>query len=172
MKRKSGKTKFKIYNLADIQKIEKRDREKLSAADKVADKITTLGGSNLNIILHIIWFGSWVIINSGMISGFKPFDPFPFSFLTMTVSLEAIFLSMFVLKSQTKQSAAADKRAKIDLQINLIAERENTKLLKLVLEIQQYLGMKQKSDPEIKELKKKTDMYKIAKILDKEEGAN
>lgn len=72
--------------------------------------------------IHVIWFAGWILLNLGFI---KAFDPFPFSLLTMIVSLEAIFLASFVLISQNKQAIQADKRAKIDLQVNLIAEREN-----------------------------------------------
>ncbi len=163
------KNNFRIYNVADILKMEERDRLKMTVTDKIADKITAFSGSNLFVILHLVWFGLWILINSGRITGMKIVDPFPFNFLTMTVSLEAIFLSTFVLISQNKQAKLADKRAKIDLQVNMIAERENTKLLNLILDIQEYLGMHKKRDPEIKELRRKTDIAKLASELDRAE---
>lgn len=87
----------------------------------------------------------------------------------MIVSLEAIFFSTFVLISQNKQAVLADKRAKIDLQVNMIAERENTKLINMVLDIQEFLGMHKRADPEIKELRRKTDISKLANELDRAE---
>jgi uncharacterized membrane protein len=85
--------------------------------------------------LHVLWFGVWVTVNSGMVGGIRPFDPFPFPFLTMTVSLEAIFLALFVLASQHRLSRQADKRSHLDLQIDLLAEREMTAVLQLLQDI-------------------------------------
>jgi hypothetical protein len=68
------------------------------------------------LVLHVVWFGAWVTVNAGVVGGIRPFDPFPFRFLTMTVSLEAIFLALFVLASQNRLSRQADKRSHLDLQ--------------------------------------------------------
>jgi uncharacterized membrane protein len=162
-------TNFQIYNVGDIVKIEEKDRKKMSLGDKVADRVTAVSGTMSFVILHVLIFGGWILINTGILPLLEPFDPFPFSLLTTAVSLEAIFLSIFVLITQNKQSLIADKRAKIDLQINLIAERENTKLINMVLDMQEFLGMRKKSDPEMKELRKKTDIKTLAKELEKAE---
>ncbi len=111
-----------------------------------------------------------MILNLDIIHGLKPFDPFPFSLLGLIVSLEAIFLTAFVLISQNKQALKADKQAKVDLQINLLAERENTKLIKMIGEIQQHLGIHQKEDREEKKLKKTTNVNKMAEKVDKAES--
>ncbi|MEX0750641.1 MAG: DUF1003 domain-containing protein, partial [Dehalococcoidia bacterium] len=95
-----------------------------SRSEVLSDCITAFGGSMLFIGLHAIWFTVWMALNAPG-APFR-FDAFPFGFLTMIVSLEAIFLSTFVLVSQNRQAAAADRRARVDLQINVIAERELT----------------------------------------------
>jgi uncharacterized membrane protein len=86
--------------------------------------------------------------------GLKPFDPYPFGLLTMIVSLEAIFLSTFVLISQNRMQAAADERADLDLQINLLAEHEVTRLIKLVDAIASKLEVTTDCDAEINELER------------------
>ena len=104
------------------------DQEALSI---LADAITSLSGSMLFVYLHILWFGAWLLVNTGHM-GIKPFDPFPYGLLTMIVSLEAIFLSTFVLISQNRFSDAADRRAELSLQIGLLAEHEITRVLQML----------------------------------------
>ena len=82
----------------------------------------------------------------------RPFDAFPYPFLTLVVSLEAIFLSLFILMSQNRASLQADQRAHLDLQINLLAEHECTKTLELLQALCQYHGLSCAKDPELKEL--------------------
>ncbi|MEY2473169.1 MAG: hypothetical protein QOK28_2498 [Actinomycetota bacterium] len=90
--------------------------------DRVADAITTFAGSLNFVYIHTVWFGVWIAINVGLIGASLKFDKFPFGLLTMIVSLEAIFLSTFVMVSQNRQSARADIRAEIDFQTNLRSE--------------------------------------------------
>ncbi len=168
----SQKTKqtldYQLQTVKDIIAIESRDKKSMNLSDRIANKITDFSGSMLYVMIHVIWFGIWIMINLNMF-GIKAFDPFPFSLLTMMVSLEAIFLSAFVLISQNKQAAQADKRAKIDLQINMIAEHEVTKLIEMIAEIQIHLGLHKKSDKEIEALKKITNISKLASNLEREE---
>ena len=105
--------------------------------ERVADRITTFAGSMRFVYLHSAWFGVWILINLGLVAAavgslLQPFDPFPFGLLTMIVSLEAIFLSTFVMISQNRQAAVADHRAELDYQVNVKAEAEIAKLLALV----------------------------------------
>jgi hypothetical protein len=90
--------------------------------DRVADVITSFAGSLRFVYLHTIWFGLWIVANLGVVLGLHRFDPYPFGLLTMIVSLEAIFLSTFVMVSQNRQSARADVRSEIDFENNLRAE--------------------------------------------------
>src|SRR5437764_6093178 len=92
------------------------------AQDRAADRITAFAGSLNFVYLHSVWFGIWILINIGLIGGAVAFDEFPFGLLTMIVSLEAIFLSTFVMVSQNRQAARADIRSELDFETNLRAE--------------------------------------------------
>jgi uncharacterized membrane protein len=116
------------------------------------------------VYLHLFWIGGWVIYNLGWL-GLKPFDPYPFGLLTMIGSLEAIFLSTFVLISQNRMAAAADKRAELDLQINLLAEHEVTQVLTLTDAIAQHLGVRRGNDPEVEECKTDVDPAAVLEAI-------
>lgn len=120
----------------------------------------------LFVYVHAIWFGVWIALNVGWI-GNKPFDPFPFSLLTLIVSLEAIFLSTFVLISQNHALALGDKRADLDLQINLLSEHEITRLLVLMDAIADHMGVEVSKKPEVEDLKQDVP---AADVLDKIEA--
>lgn len=156
---------FQHRNIDEIIKLEQRDKSSMSVSDRVAQVITDFSGSMLYIVLHVIGFTTWIVWNSGFM-GFMPFDPFPFTLLTMCVSLEAIFLASFVLISQNRQAELADKRAKIDLQVNMLAEQENTKLITMVEEIQVHLGIHKRVDAEVTALKEKIDVNQLAQSMD------
>jgi uncharacterized membrane protein len=115
-----------------MARLEAESLHQRSVTDRVSDSITRFAGSTTSIILHIIWFSIWIIVNAGRIDGIKPFDPYPFIFLTLVVSIEAIFLSIFVLISQNRMTHLADRRAHLDLQVNLLAEQENTIILRML----------------------------------------
>jgi uncharacterized membrane protein len=94
----------------------------LQAQDRVADRVTSFAGSLKFVYLHSVWFAIWVLVNIGILGAALKFDPFPFGLLTMIVSLEAIFLSTFVMVSQNRQAARADLRSQLDYETNLRAE--------------------------------------------------
>jgi uncharacterized membrane protein len=108
---------------------------------RLADAITAFSGSMLYVWLHVLWFGGWILVNMGLVPGVEVFDEYPFGLLTMVVSLEAIFLATFVLISQNRMQAAADKRAELDLHVNLLAERESTEILRKLARIEARLGI-------------------------------
>jgi uncharacterized membrane protein len=111
----------------------------------------------------VVWFGFWILANLELIPGIPAFDPFPFQLLTMTVSLEAIFLSLFVLASQNRMTHEADRRANLDLQINLLAEREMTAVLRLLQDIARHLDVNVSlTGEQINDLVKKTDIQSLA----------
>jgi uncharacterized membrane protein len=106
-------------------------------------------------------------VNAGAIRGIRPFDPFPFPFLTMTVSLEAIFLALFVLASQNRLTRQADKRSHLDLQVDLLAEREMTAVLQLLQDIAQHLDVQTSVTPDqLRDLMKKTDLRRLTNRLE------
>ena len=143
----------------------KADRER-SLQDRIADAITITSGHMAFVYLHIVWFGVWVVLNSGRL-GLSPFDPFPYGLLTMIVSLEAIFLSTFVLISQNRLSAEAEHRASLDLQIGLLTERELTRVLKMLDAIQHQLGIGKAIDSELADLEMETRPEDVLAEIDR-----
>lgn len=137
-----------------------RDREK-TWTDKTADWLTESFGTVPFFAFHIVFFFGWIILNAGIIPGLTPFDPFPYGLLTMVVSLEAIFLSVIVLMSQNRAGKVADLREELDLKVNIWAEKEITKILNMVDEIHDHLGLAPEDDRELKKMKKQTDIYKL-----------
>jgi uncharacterized membrane protein len=93
-----------------------------SYQDRVADRVTGFAGSLSFVYLHSVWFGIWIALNVGLFGAAVTFDDFPFGLLTMIVSLEAIFLSTFVMVSQNRQAARADVRSQLDFETNLRSE--------------------------------------------------
>jgi uncharacterized membrane protein len=138
-----------IHTIIELRRQRERSR---GLHDRIADAITAFSGSMAFVYIHAAWFGLWVLLNSPWFGPWR-FDPFPYGLLTMIVSLEAIFLSTFVLISQNRLSEVADQRADLDLQINLLAEHEITRVLKLVDAIADHLGLEASRDPEVDELK-------------------
>jgi uncharacterized membrane protein len=121
-----------------------------SAQDRTADAVTRFTGSMAFVYIHLAIFGFWIIINLGWL-GMQPFDP-SFVVLAMIASVEAIFLSTFVLISQNRMAAAADRRADLDLQISLLAEHEITRLIRLTSAIAERLGIEDARNEELDEL--------------------
>ena len=139
-------------NIATLGEIREHMDRRKTIQDRIADRITWFSGSMIFVYIHLAWFAVWLAINLGW-TKLKPFDPYPFNLLTMVVSLEAILLATFVLISQNRISAIADQRADLDLQINLLAEYEITRVLTLVDAIADHLGLEAGKDPEVEELK-------------------
>ena len=116
------------------------------------------------IVLHIVWFAVWLFLNMKA-KGASTFDPFPFSLLTMIVSLESIFLSLFILMSQNRSSIQADQRNHLDLQVNLLSEDENTKMLQMLQALCEFHQLAIAGDPEIKALTKRTEIKEVLSEL-------
>ena len=136
--------------------------------EALADDISRLSGSFVFLVLNILFFAFWLLLNTGQLPGLPIIDPFPFIFLTMIVSLEAICLSIVVLISQNRQSVIASIREEIHLQINQIAEREITKCLKLIADIHASHFPDSSPDPELLRMLKKTDTGKLEAQIEKE----
>jgi len=128
-------------NIETIARIEKRFLEERSVPDRIADAIAGFSGSMKFVGLHAAGFLIYIVWNLGVIPHLPAFDPYPFMLLSMVVSLEAIFLSTFVLMKQNRMSQRADQRASLDLQINLLAEREMTVVLQMLRAMGEKLGV-------------------------------
>lgn len=140
----------------NIEALEERRRQEAATAtreERVAQAITAFTGSMRFVYLHLVLYGCWIVVNLGLVPGVPRFDP-SFVVLAMVASVEAIFLSTFVLISQNRMAAAADKRADLDLQINLLAEHELTTLTALVTAMAQKMGIEATRDPKIQEATK------------------
>jgi uncharacterized membrane protein len=139
----------------NIQSLTRRREQEAAAAswqERLAEAITRFTGSMPFVYLHIALFGFWIVANLGWIPGVPRWDE-TFVMLAMIASVEAIFLSTFVLISQNRMAAAADKRADLDLQISLLAEHEVTKLAALVEAIAHRFGVHTEVDQELQEIK-------------------
>ena len=122
-----------------------------SRIEVLADRLTRSASSPVFLLVHVLWFASWILWNVGAL-GFRPFDPFPFGLLTMVVSLEAIFLSIFVLMAQGREAQIAELREEVTLQVLLRSEEEITKVLQLMAGLYGRLGHKVAEDDELREM--------------------
>jgi uncharacterized membrane protein len=113
----------------------------------LADSIAEFTGTIWFIALHLVWFGGWALVNTRLLPVTAPFDPYPFQLLCMIVAMEGVLLATFVLIKQNRMSYLSDRRAHLNLQINLLAEREVTLLLRLTREIAQELRVDDRHAP-------------------------
>jgi uncharacterized membrane protein len=132
-----------------------------------ANGLNEIASSTPFLLLHLVWFLIWLPWNLGMF-GLKPFDPFPFGLLTMVVSLEAIFLSIFVLLQQKRESAIAELREELMLQVNLRIEQEVTKTLQLVAGLYTRMGHVMAEDEELGDMLRPLDVVNIERELTNE----
>ena len=174
MARKKSASKKDDSHLADIMEqnihtiiqTRRTAANRRTAEERLADAITDFSGRMHFVYFHIIWFGIWILINLGYF-GIQPFDPYPFGLLTMVVSLEAIFLATFVLISQNRLSAEADRRADLDLQIGLLAEHELTRAIKMLDAIQDKMGIDNDTDEELLDLEKEVHPEDVLAEMDR-----
>jgi uncharacterized membrane protein len=160
-------------NTAAIADMQRKITEARTVGGRIADAITDFTGSMAFVYVHVVWFAIWILLNVGLmhIPGVTEFDPFPFSLLTMIVSLEAIFLSTFVLISQNRLANASEKRAELDLQVNLLAEQKATKVLEMLDQITEQLDkvgsrFSFKPDPEVKALKVSPEPQEVLRVIE------
>jgi uncharacterized membrane protein len=153
-------------NIEAIAKLERAALHERSALDRFSDAVTNAAGSPLFLAVHALWFGLWISVN---VLRQPAFDPFPFTFLVLIVSLEAIFLTGFVLMTQSRMTRQADKRAHLDLQVNLLAEQELTAMLQMLNALCERMGVAVPArDTPVDQLVKETDIHQLASALDRE----
>jgi uncharacterized membrane protein len=158
-------------NVDTIIRLEEATKAGRTRAERVADGITRFCGSMTFVWLHVIWYGAWIGANVLLPAG-QRFDPFPFSFLTLVVSLEAIFLATFILLSQNRQKALDDRRAQLDLQVNLLSEQENTKMLELLERIARQVGVDVSDDAEVRAFEEATRPQKVLQQIEQSMAKN
>ena len=153
-------------NVETIARLEEAVKAQRSHGDRIADAITAFCGTIVFVWVHIVWFGGWTAFNALAPKNLR-FDPFPFEFLTLVVSLEAIFLSTFILISQNRESRMADRRNHLDLQVNLLSEQENTKMLRMLSAIAKQVGADVSGDPSVKVLEQATNPEVLVEQIDR-----
>ena len=150
-------------NIEAVRQLEEAAKEERTASDRVAEVIAKFCGSMTFVWVHVAWFGIWVLIN--VIPRLPHIDPFPFTFLTLVVSLEAIFLSTFILISQNHDSKISERRNHLDLQINLLSEQENTQMLVILRAIAEKVGANLSSHDQVEALSEETKPQRLVKQI-------
>jgi uncharacterized membrane protein len=154
----------------NVQRIADLEAELLmrrSWGERLGDRLVAIAGSPASMLAHAVAFAGWILTNTGMVPGVEIFDPYPFAFLTLVVSLEAIFLSLAVLNNQSRMAFYADRRAHLDLQINLLAEAESTATLRLLQQVARSLGVRGDAEHDsAATLAATTDILDLAKELE------
>ena len=154
-------------NVRAIRDLENAAKDERTTTDRFADAIANFCGSMTFVWVHVVWFGFWIIVN--LVPGIHHIDPFPFTFLTLVVSLEAIFLSTFILISQNHDAKISERRNHLDLQINLLSEQENTQMLMMLRAIAEQVGADIGADDEVEALTEETKPQRLVKQIKERE---
>jgi uncharacterized membrane protein len=151
-------------NVLAMRHLEEAARARRTRADRMAAVIARFCGSMTFVLVHVALFAVWMGYN--LLPWFEHFDPYPFTFLTLVVSLEAIFLATFILISQNYDMRISERRNQLDLQINLLAEQENTKILQMLERIAKHVGAHVGDDPQVRALEEATRPEALVKQID------
>jgi uncharacterized membrane protein len=157
-----------VRNIATLKERRRTQEAKIGWQERLADAITRFTGSMAFVYLHLLWFGSWIAINSGLVPWIQPWDP-RFVILGIATSIEAIFLATFILIRENRMADAAGKHADLDLHMSLLTEHEVTKIGVMVTAIAEHLGL----DPDVgrEELDELKQDVAPEKVLDKIENS-
>jgi uncharacterized membrane protein len=155
-----------LKNIETIARLEQQFLEERSLIDRIADAVGSFVGTMAFVALHVVLFVSWISINAGFVPGIQPFDRFPFMFLSMSVSLEGVLLTTFVLMKQNRMSKRSEQRNQLNLQVDMLSEREITKILQMVSRIGHHLGLEEMAEEEeIRQMSEHTAVDLLAKEL-------
>lgn len=153
-------------NVRAVLELDRSELSRRSGLERFTDAVSAGVSSHGFVVLHVVWFASWIAANRLLAT---PFDPYPFNLLTMVVSLEAIILTSFVLMAQDRMTKLADRRAQLDLQVNLIAEQELTAVLRVVCRLAEQAGLDPTTcDRTVANWLTETDVTALADELDRE----
>jgi len=166
-----GFTSVLERNIDALRRKRQEEEEKASLQDRIAEIITRFSGSMAFVYVHLVLVAGWVAANLGLVPGVPAFDP-TFVILATFASVEAIFLSTFVLISQNRAAAEADRRSELDLQTNLLSEHEITRLLTLTRAIAGHLGIREASDPALEELERHVAPEKVLDRLTEDQDSH
>jgi uncharacterized membrane protein len=152
-------------NVERIHALEAREHSKAKTSERVADAIANFSGSIAFVWITILLIGGWIAANM-VLPQPERLDPFPFPLLTLVLSIEAIFLSIFILMSQNRAARVSDKRSHLDLQLTLLSEQENTKMLLMLEQIGRAVGAAGTPDPEVEVLEEATQPEALSRQID------
>jgi uncharacterized membrane protein len=163
--RRNGKSAEELteQNVDRVSQLEESARQRRTSTDRVAEVIARFCGSMTFVWVHVVWFGGWILLN--LIPGVPHFDQFPFTFLTLVVSLEAIFLSTFILISQNLETRISERRSHLDLQLNMLSEQENTKMISILLAIAEKVDADLSHDPHLAALTEETEPERLVEQI-------
>jgi uncharacterized membrane protein len=154
-------------HIDSIVKQEEEALERRSISERFADGVGVFAGSLPFVILHLVLLIAWVLVNNGTISGARPFDPYPFPFLGVIVAVEAVILSSFILMRQNRMMRRGERRDHLNLQVDLLAEKEITTLLQMVRAICGHMGLQNiAADKDISELSQDTSIESLSQSLE------
>lgn len=164
-------SKAAIQNITDLIEHHRARRKSESWFARFAERLTDWFGTASFLAVHILWFVIWVCANSGIGPIHWKFDPYPFQFLTFVVSLEAIVLSIMVLMVQNRIQKDADRRAELDLHINMLDEQETTLILRKLVRIEKSMKLSVEAEEEkvTLDLIENTDIRELERRLEEAE---
>jgi uncharacterized membrane protein len=154
-------------HIDSIVRQEEEALERRSSSERLADSVGAFAGSLPFVVLHLVLVMAWLLVNSGQISGIIPFDPWPLSLLGVIVAVEAVILSSFILMRQNRMMRRGERRDHLNLQVDLLAEKEITKVLQMVRAICGHMGLQNiMADKEIRELSQNTSIESLSQTLE------
>jgi uncharacterized membrane protein len=155
------------YNIEAIAQLEHDALGRRTPTERVSDVMTKLVGNLGFLLAHLILISSWSLLNLHVIPGLKAFDPFPFGILALVVSSESVFLTIFVLISQSRMARQSERRSHLDLQVGMLSEQELTTILQMLQKLCQHMGVNvDSSKQEIQSFSKTTDVHQLASELE------
>jgi uncharacterized membrane protein len=155
------------HNIDAIAKLEHEALDRRSPTERISDAIAKLVGKIGFLLAHLLLIFGWSLVNLHVIPGVKAFDPFPFGVLALVVSSESVFLTIFVLISQSRMARQSERRAHLDLQVSMLSEQELTTMLQMLQKLCQHVGVNvDSSQQEVQSFSKTTDVSKMASELE------
>jgi uncharacterized membrane protein len=155
------------YNIDAIAKLEHDALNRRTPTERVSDVITKVVGNVGFLLAQLILISGWSLVNLHVIPGLKAFDPFPFGVLALVVSSESVFLTIFVLISQSRMARQSERRSHLDLQVGMLSEQELTTILQMLQKLCQHMGVNiDSSKQEVQSFSKTTDVHKLASELE------
>ena len=155
------------YNIDAIAKLEHEALDRRTSTERISDVIAKLVGNMGFLLAHLILISGWSLVNLHVIPGLKAFDPFPFGVLALVVSSESVFLTIFVLISQSRMARQSERRSHLDLQVGMLSEQELTTILQMLQKLCQHIGVNvDSSKQEVQSFSNTTDVHKLASELE------